>query len=332
MRSSKQWTFLLGLVIGLVLIVVHLVTWHHSDQLLAKMLADKAALFLDALAVSAEQTLQASHFLEERVVSRLKVIAKEIILTQENARTKQFLETLQRQNDLRTIEICDSNGTIIQSNDVKVIGSRLPHSFECQEILHGTKIEHAFGFSQGIFCEADAFGYACRLPEGGLVRLITGVEFILGFEQNVGLPSLLEKLKKHPGVKALNLVDLSGKSILKAASNISYDPQAYSASFPLVLHGQPIGRFELTISELEISALRQTSALAIAFSGVLSCMVLVLLLWRFQRYRDHQDQLRVLLDSRRRIEGLGKVVAAVAHDVFEKIFQPVARIQKSWNE
>ena len=110
MRTTRQWTWFLGTVIVLVLIVVHLIILHRTNYMLAAMEREKAGIYLDALGASATQTLQASHFLEERIVSRLKTIAEIIKSTPPDSRVNKFLVDLASQNELRKIEICDGNG------------------------------------------------------------------------------------------------------------------------------------------------------------------------------------------------------------------------------
>src|SRR3989339_754897 len=91
--------------IALLIILFHVWLGFSMNRLINAMLAEKAEIFLDSLSSSTDQTLQASHYLEERIVTRLKDIAAEIASAPPERLTPDWLETLRGQNDLKGITI-----------------------------------------------------------------------------------------------------------------------------------------------------------------------------------------------------------------------------------
>ncbi|NCB40185.1 MAG: HAMP domain-containing histidine kinase [Erysipelotrichia bacterium] len=298
---------------GLLIMIFHAWLGVSLHRLVNSTLAEKADLFLSSLTSSAEQTLQASHYLEERIVDSLKQIAAEIASTPSELLTGEWLETLRQKHDLKAISIYDSRGRVKVSHDMALIGTDMPSDYECHDILQGSRSEHVFGFSEGIFCETDAFGIALRLPGGDVLRLLTGVDFVLGFEKNVGLVSLIARFRQHPGVMRLDLVNISGESMLGETSGD--DAPGFSASRDFVLHGIPQGRFEVILVDKDLSDLQKAGFMAILASCFFALLGLKLLNSRIHRYSERLEEQRQIEETRKRIEGLGRVVAAVAHEV-----------------
>lgn len=299
---------------GVMAIAFHIWLAFSFNGLAGAMLEEKADLFLGSLSSSTEQTLQASHYLEERIVSSLKTIAAMIASAPAEQLSCEWLEGLRQKHDLKAISIYDSQGKVRLAHDPSLIGTDLPLDYGCHDILTGEKTEHVFGFSSGVFCETDAFGIALRLSDGGALRLLTGVDFVLGFEKNVGLVPLISRFRKYPGVKRLDLVDKSGRSLLgEAAAPDVFAGQGTIREFKL--HDVPIGRFELTLGDESIEGLKTTGFLAILASCFFSLAGLTLLDSRLRRRSEIIEEKRREEDTRRRIEGFGRVVAAVAHEV-----------------
>lgn len=299
---------------GLMAVGFHLWLAVSFQQMVGAMLAEKTDLFLASLASSTEQTLQASHYLEERIVTSLRSIADKIASAPEATLTEEWLEGIRQKHDLKTISIYDSSGKVRLAHDSSLIGTDLPPDYGCHDILTGVKSEHVFGFSSGVFCETDAFGIAMKLKDGGALRLLTGVDFVLGFEKNVGLVPLIKRFRQYPGVKRLDLVDKSGRSLLgDAAASETYGGQVTSREF--MLRGVSLGRFELSLKDESIAELQQTGFMAILASCFFSLAGLKLLHSRLQRRSEILEEKMKAEDTRRRIEGFGRVVAAVAHEV-----------------
>ena len=311
--SIGTWVIVFGtlLVVG-----IHIAVWTAFESLIRPIEGEKAKISLEALLVSAEQTLQASHYLEERVVASLKAVAREILTLPEPERTSRRLESICRQNEFRSISIYDASGMALESSDSGTKGKALPEDFSCYEILHGGMDEHVFGFSQGVFCESDAFGYARRIPKGGLIRIVTGVEFILGFEKNVGLAALVERFRQHPGVHILDLLDEKGHSMLPPASfTRKLAAGRIFQSRSLLLHGKDVGQFELEFADPDLQKLTRSAGLFLTFSGAVSLAVLALLAGLLRRRTEADEKDRQIAETRRRIDGLGTVVAAIAHEM-----------------
>lgn len=278
------------------------------------MLAEKADIFLASLASSTDQTLQASHYLEERIVATLKSIADKIASASPELLTNEWLEQLRQQNDLKAISIYDEQGLVKIAHDSSLVGTSMPVAYDCHDVLDGRKSEHIFGFSEGVFCESDAFGIAMRLNNSDVLRLLTGVDFVLGFEKNVGLTSLIERFRKHPGVVRLDLVDNSGKSLLRESA-ASAPENGFAASRTFLLHDVPLGRFEVSLRDEALSDLRSTGFLAIFASCFFALFGLRLADNWLQRREERLEEMRQNAETQRRIDGLGCVVAAVAHEV-----------------
>lgn len=303
---------------GLLVVVFHIWLGISLQQLVRSMLAEKADLFLASLASSAEQTLQASHYLEERIVVSLKQIAGVIASASPETLTGEWLATMRHKHDLKAISVYDSQGRVKVSDDPALIGTEMPVEYSCHDVLHGKVTEHVFGFSEGIFCETDAFGIAMRLENGDVLRLLTGVDFVLGYEKNVGLISLMTRFRQHPGVKRLDLVNNAGESMLgdaAAASLTAAVSGGFAASRPFLLHGVPQGRFEVNLADHSLSELQRTGFLAILASCFFALLGVKLLDSRLRRRAESLEEQRQVEETRRRIDGLGRVVAAVAHEV-----------------
>lgn len=311
MPAKSHW----HLWIGVFIIVFHGWLGFSMHRLMKVMLAEKAELFLDSLAASTDQTLQASHYLEERIVSRLKAIAGEIAAAPAERLTQAWLETLRQQNELKGITVYNCHGKVKTAHDASLVGTEMPATFACHDLIQGKKSEHIFGFSTGIFCETDTFGYSLRLANGDVLRLLTGVDFVLGFEKNVGLPSLLARFKQHPGIGRLDLVDSRGISLLKNPVVAARSMEGYEASRTFMLHGASLGRFEVTLQDQSLADLRKTGFLAIFVSCLFALTGLNLFRVWILRREEHQEQTRHIQETKRRIDGLGRVVAAVAHEV-----------------
>ncbi len=301
-------------VLAAVVVALHVAALAHSEHLLRQAHQRRADLLLETLVMSAEQTLQASHYLEERIRERLRAIAAEVIAHPER-RDPEALRQLQARHDVRTIAVYDARGQLIAASNGDGLAVELPHSFGCHDLLAGTRSEHTFGFSDGIFCEADAFGFAQRLPEGGLVRILTDVGFVLGFESQVGLPALIERFRKNPDVRMLDLVDPAGRPILPASATASGEPAGAFVSGRLTLHGKTAGFFRLVLLDQGVLAMRRTAVVAIGASLGLGLLVLLLARWRYQRQAEIEKQYRVLQDLERQSAGLAHVVAGVAHEI-----------------
>lgn len=308
--AKNRWWFYAGILT----VLFHLWLGFSLHRVIASMLAEKADIFLSSLASSADQTLQASHYLEERIVKTLRSIAGEIASASPALFTNEWLEQLRKQNDLKAISIYDCHGRVKFAHDPLLVGTVMPVEYDCHEVLTGKKAEHIFGFSAGVFCETDAFGISLRLNNGDVLRLLTGVDFVLGFEKNAGLASLIDRFRKHPGVVHLDLVSNAGESMLReTVASAPY--QGFTSSRPFLLHGVPLGRFEVSLQDEALSRLRTTGFLAIFAS---CCFALVGL--KFSRSWLHRREERLTEkrhseETQRRIEGLGRVVAAVAHEV-----------------
>lgn len=312
--GAGRRSFWSGLVV--ILVGLHLLAWWYAEHLIRVSLAGRADLLLDALLASAEQTLQASHYLEERIGTRLRAIAEEIASHPE-VRDQASLRRIREANDLKAVMVYDPQGRLLAADDPTGLASELPPEFGCHSLLVGSQTEHTFGFTEGIFCEADAFGFARRLPEGGLVRVLTDVGFVLGFERNVGLTALVERFRRHPDVRVLALVDPAGRSLLPA--NLSPpsvpNPPGTMAVRTLVLHGKVVGRFELVLADHGLSTLRRTALLTLVLSMLLGCAVLGLLARRARRDEELQEERRAREDLERQSQGLANVVASVAHEI-----------------
>ncbi|HOY65934.1 MAG TPA: HAMP domain-containing sensor histidine kinase [Candidatus Ozemobacteraceae bacterium] len=297
-----------------IIVIIHLLAGLHTGLLLQRSAASRAELLTDALLESAEQTLQASHYLEERVSAKLRSIAYDIASAPGRPDPEQ-LANLVRRNEIRSITLYDSSGSLLLSSPPGDAAESLPESYGCHEVLHGAKTEHVFGFSEGMFCEADAFGVALRMPDGGLVRVIADVAFVLGFERNVGLPALIERFRQHPDIRRLELVDMQDKPILSPASAPAGTKGIPTLSRPIVLHGKPVGRFLLELDDPGLSALRKAALSAIAVSCILSVGLLLLLRRREFRNAELLEQKRLLEETERRSEGLARIVSGVAHEI-----------------
>ncbi|HEY9071237.1 MAG TPA: ATP-binding protein [Candidatus Ozemobacteraceae bacterium] len=297
-----------------IIVVIHLLAGIHTGILLGRSASSRAELLTDALLESAEQTLQASHYLEERVSAKLRTIAYDIASASGHP-DPEHLASLVRRNEIRSITLYDSSGRLLLSSPPGEGAELLPESYGCHEVLHGAKTEHVFGFSEGMFCEADAFGIALRMPDGGLVRVIADVAFVLGFERNVGLPALIKRFRQRPDIRRLDLVDMQGKPILSPASAPAVTAVNPILSRPIVLHGKPVGRFLLELDDPGLSALRKAALTAISVSCVLSIGLLLLLRRREFRYAELLEQKRLLDETERRSEGLARIVSGVAHEI-----------------
>lgn len=308
--TKDRWWFYASLL----MVLFHCWLGISLQRLVNSMLAEKADLFLASLASSTDQTLQASHYLEERIVGSLKQIASEIASAPAELLTNEWLEKLRQQRDLKAISIYDCHGRVKLAHDPTLVGTDMPAEYGCHEILQGSKTEHVFGFSEGMFCEADAFGIAVRLGNGDVLRLLTGVDFVLGFEKNVGLASLIARFRKHQGVVRLGLVNSAGISML-GETVASESVTGFTASRTFTLHGIPQGRFEVTLRDEALSELQSTGLLAI-FASCIFALLGIKLLNSWQRRRaERLEELRQNEETRRRIDGLGRVVASVAHEV-----------------
>ncbi|OGK13459.1 MAG: hypothetical protein A2W80_19655 [Candidatus Riflebacteria bacterium GWC2_50_8] len=307
---KKRW----WLYAGLLAVLFHLWLGFSLQRFVSAMLAEKADIFLASLASSTDQTLQASHYLEERIVATLKSIADKIASASPELLSNEWLEQLRQQNDLKAISIYDDQGQVKFAHDPSLVGTAMPVEYGCHAVLDGRKSEHVFGFSEGVFCESDAFGIAMRLNNGDVLRLLTGVDFVLGFEKNAGLTSLIERFRKHPGVVRLDLVDNSGKSLLREAS-ASAPENGFAASRTFLLHDVPLGRFEVSLRDEALSDLQRTGFLAILASCFFALFGLRLADNWLQRREERLEEMRQNEETQRRIDGLGRVVAAVAHEV-----------------
>jgi signal transduction histidine kinase len=299
---------------GFLAVLFHLWLGFSLQRVVSSMLAEKADIFLASLASSTDQTLQASHYLEERIVATLKSIADKIASASPELLTNEWLEQLRQQNDLKAISIYDEQGLVKIAHDSSLVGTSMPVAYDCHDVLDGRKSEHIFGFSEGVFCESDAFGIAMRLNNSDVLRLLTGVDFVLGFEKNVGLTSLIERFRKHPGVVRLDLVDNSGKSLLRESA-ASAPENGFAASRTFLLHDVPLGRFEVSLRDEALSDLRSTGFLAIFASCFFALFGLRLADNWLQRREERLEEMRQNAETQRRIDGLGCVVAAVAHEV-----------------
>lgn len=307
--SRSFWVLLAGILIAL-----HGLALSYSEHLLKLSLTRRADLLLEALLESAEQTLQASHYLEEHIRERLRSIAGEVVAHPER-RDQESLLKLQQRYELKTIVIYDAHGRMISASNPDGIAPELPHSFGCNDLLNGIRTEHTFGFSEGVFCEADTFGFAQQLPKGGLVRVLTDVGFVLGFEKHVGLPALIERFRRHPDIQMLELLDVNGRPLLPASSPVQLPLTGIAVSGPLTLHGKTVSHFNLVLADQGMLAMRRTATTAIAVSLTLGLIVLVLLHWRFSRLAEMQEQRRALAEMERQSEGLAHIVATVAHEI-----------------
>jgi len=307
--SPSIWLFL-----GAIIVTTHVLAGFHTELLLRRSAAGRAELLTDALLESAEQTLQASHYLEERVSARLRSIAVDIASSAVIPGADR-LEEIVRRNEIRSISIYNAAGRVVSSSLSSETATMLPESYGCHEVLHGGKSEHVFGFSEGMFCEADAFGIAMKLPGGGLVRVLADVAFVLGFERSVGLPALIERFRQHHDILRLDLVDMQGKPILPATSSSAPVPDLPSISRTIMLHGKPVGRFILTLDDTTLGALRGAALAAITVSGLLSLGFLLLLRHREFRAEELREQRRLREETERRSEGLARIVSGVAHEI-----------------
>ena len=172
-----------------------------------------------------------------------------------------------------------------------------------------------FGFSAGIFCEADAFGFAMRLPEGGLVRVLADVGFVLGFERNVGLAALVDRFRRHPDIQSLDLLDMNGTSLLPASAPGTIDRGIRAVSRPLSIHDKAVGRFELVLADQGLLAFRRTTGITILLSAILALLVLVLFQRWVARGEDARERQRQLSELQQRSDGLARVVSGVAHEI-----------------
>ena len=308
--AKNSWWFYAGLLV----VFFHLWLGFSLQRIISSMLAEKADIFLASLASSTDQTLQASHYLEERIVNTLKSIAGEIASASPELLTNEWLEKLRQQHDLKAISIYDGHGRVKFAHDQALVGSDMPVEYDCHEVLEGRKTEHIFGFSEGVFCETDAFGIAMRLSNGDVLRLLTGVDFVLGFEKNAGLASLIDRFRKHPGVVHLDLVNNAGKTMLKEA--VAPDSMTgFTSSRTFLLHGVPQGRFEVALQDEALSNLQTTGFLAIFASCFFALLGLKLANSWLRRSNERLEEQRQNEETQRRIDGLGRVVAAVAHEV-----------------
>lgn len=308
--SGERWWFYAGLLA----LVFHLWLALSFSRLTSVLLSEKAELFLASLTSSTEQTLQASHYLEEGIVASLRQIADQVASAPAGLVSNEWLETLRQKHDLKAISIYDRFGKVRVAHDPALIGSDLPPDYGCHDIIEGSKTEHVFGFSSGVFCETDAFGIARKMPDGGALRLLTGVDFVLGFEKNVGLVPLIRRFREYPGVARLDLVDGNGRSLLgDAAAGNAVGGVVTSREF--LLRGVPLGRFEVSLNDPAVENLRDTGFIAIFASCFFSLVGLKLLQGRLKRQSELLEEKRHAEDTRRRIEGFGRVVAAVAHEV-----------------
>jgi len=215
---------------------------------------------------------------------------------------------------LKAISIYDCHGRVKFAHDPSLVGTAMPVEYGCHEVLTGNKTEHIFGFSEGVFCETDAFGIALRLNNGDVLRLLTGVDFVLGFEKNAGLASLIDRFRKHPGVVHLDLVGNSGESMLREAiASGSY--AGFTSSRTFLLHDVPLGRFEVSLQDEALSRLQTTGFIAIFASCCFALVGLKFASSWLHRREERLAEKRQSEETQRRIEGLGRVVAAVAHEV-----------------
>ncbi len=299
---------------GVLALIFHLWLAVSFSRLTSVLLSEKAELFLASLTSSTEQTLQASHYLEEGIVASLRQIADQVASAPAGLVSNEWLEALRQKHDLKAISIYDRFGKVRVAHDPALIGSDLPPDYGCHDIIEGSKTEHVFGFSSGVFCETDAFGIARKMPDGGALRLLTGVDFVLGFEKNVGLVPLIKRFREYPGVARLDLVDENGRSLLgDAAAGNAVGGVVTSREF--LLRGVPLGRFEVSLNDPAVENLRDTGFIAIFASCFFSLVGLKLLQGRLKRQSELLEEKRHAEDTRRRIEGFGRVVAAVAHEV-----------------
>ena len=303
-----------GWLLGILVALLHLAAWLHADRLMRTSASERADLLLDALVESAEQTLQASHYLEERISSTLRGIAVQVASHPE-IRTFEALRELAKRHDVKVIAVYDCHGRLLVSNASETLDPELPSSFGCHDLLSGDKTEHTFGFSAGIFCEADAFGIALRLPEGGLVRVLADVGFVLGFEKNVGLAALVDRFRRHPDIQSLDLLDMKGTSLLPASASTTVGGGVRAVSRPLSIHGSAVGRFELVLADQGLLAFRRTTGITILLSGLLALLVLVLFQRWAARSEDARERQRQLTELQRRSDGLARVVSGVAHEI-----------------
>lgn len=308
--SGDRW----WIYAGVLALVFHLWLAVSFSRLTSVLLSEKAEIFLASLASSTEQTLQASHYLEEEIVASLRQIADLVASAPVELVSNEWLETLRQKHDLKAISIYDRSGKVRFAHDPTLIGSDLPPDYGCHDIIEGSKTEHVFGFSSGVFCETDAFGIARKMPDGGALRLLTGVDFVLGFEKNVGLVPLIKKFREYPGVVHLDLVDGNGKSLLGDAA-VSNVIGGLVTSREFLLRGVSLGRFEVSLKDPAVENLRDTGFVAIIASCFFSLVGLRLLRSRLKRQAELLEEKRNAEDIRRRIEGFGRVVAAVAHEV-----------------
>jgi len=302
------------LILAAIIVTTHILAGIHTELLLRRSAASQAVLLTDALLGSAEQTLQASHFLEEGVSAKLRSIAHSIASAPELPGPEQLAE-IARQNEIRSVSIYDDTGKVVSTSSPNQTEDMLPESYGCHEVLHGSKTEHVFGFSEGMFCEADAFGIALKLPRGGLVRVIADVAFVLNFERNVGLPALIERFRRHPDIRRLDLVDMQGKPILPPGPVPASETTFPIVSRIIVLHGKPVGSFVLALEDSTRSALRGAALAAITISCILSIGFLLLLRRREFRAEELLEQKRLREETERRSEGLARIVSGVAHEI-----------------
>lgn len=307
--NNRWWLYAV-----ILLVFFHLWLGFSLQRAISSMLAEKADIFLAALASSTEQTLQASHYLEERIVNTLKSIATTIASAPPELLTSEWLEKLRLRHDLKAISIYDSHGRVKFAHDPASVGSNMPAEYGCHNVLEGNKTEHIFGFSEGVFCETDAFGIALRLGNGDVLRLLTGVDFVLGFEKHAGLNSLIDRFRKHPGIVHLDLVNNSGKTMLEEIV-ASESAKGFTSSRTFLLNNIPQGRFEVTLRDEELTKLQTTGFLAIFASCFFSLLGLKLSKAWLHRRNDRLEEQRQNEETQRRIDGLGRVVAAIAHEV-----------------
>lgn len=301
-------------LLGIMVILLHAAAWLYAERLMRQSVLGRSELLLDALVESAEQTLQASHFLEERVSATLRNIAAQVA-SQPELRSVPALRELARRHDLKIIALYDCHGRLLVANASESLDPVLPVAYGCHDVLSGGKTEHTFGFSAGIFCETDAFGIAMKLPEGGLVRVLADVGFVLGFETHVGLPALVERFRRHPDIRSLDLLDMKGVQLLPASGPRSLENGFRAISRPLSIHGVPVGKFELVLADQGLKTLRQATGMTVLISALLAILVLVLFERWGARSEEARERRRQIADLERRSDGLARVVAGIAHEI-----------------
>lgn len=120
--------------------------------------------------------------------------------------------TLKRFGATAVLHIAD-DGSIISTAGEYSVGPRLPHHFQCYEVINGRKSHHFFGVEREVHCEPNVFGVSFRTAPGRSVRVMFDVHGLEKFLNRERITTLLRDISEYQSIPRLELLGSDGSVI-----------------------------------------------------------------------------------------------------------------------